>query len=214
MLKNIEAVILDLDGTLVDSGYVWKKVDEDFFGRRGMDVPEDYTAKINSFSFRETAEFTKREYNISENVEEIMAEWNNMAEREYAERVKLKEGAADFLKLLRSKNIKTGIATANTAELFLPCLKNNGVDKYFDTYACGNEVKNSKEAPDIYLLCAERLKVSPEKCLVFEDITRAVKGAKRAGMKTCGVYDVHNAFEWESVKAAADYSIKSFKELL
>ncbi|MCD8158609.1 MAG: HAD family phosphatase [Clostridiales bacterium] len=214
MFKNVEALILDLDGTLIDSGYVWNKVDEDFFSKRGMKIPDDYTAKINSLSFKEVAEFTKREYGISESVEEIMNEWNNMAAYEYANRVKLKEGAAEFLKLAKNKRLKIGLATANTDELFLPCLKNNNVYEYFDTYAYGNEMKNSKESPDIYLLCAERLNVKPERCLVFEDITRGIRGAKKAGMKTCGVYDSYTAFEWQSVKTAADYSIKSFAELL
>ncbi len=214
MFKNIEAVIMDLDGTLIDSGYVWNKVDEDFFSRRGMEIPRDYTAKINSLSFREVAEFTKAEYGISESIEEIMDEWNAMAAYEYANGVRLKEGAAEFLRKLRAENIKIGLATANTDELFLPCLKNNNVEKYFDSYACGNEVKKSKESPDIYLLCAERLGTVPEKCLVFEDITRGIIGAKKAGMKTCGVYDSYTAYEWQEVKAAADYSVKSFTELL
>ncbi|MCD8089091.1 MAG: HAD family phosphatase [Clostridiales bacterium] len=214
MFKNIEAVIMDLDGTLVDSGYVWSKVDRDFFSKRGMEIPAGYTAKINSLSFREVAEFTKREYGISESIEEIMAEWNNMAAREYAVGVRLKDGAAELLKKLKGENIKIGLATANTDELFMPCLKNNNVDIYFDTYAHGGEVKNSKEFPDIYLLCAERLETRPERCLVFEDITRGIRGAKKAGMKTCGVYDGYTAYEWPEVKKMADYSIKSFRELL
>lgn len=214
MLKNIKAVILDLDGTLVDSGFVWSKVDEEFFGKYGMEVPSDYTEKINSASFRETAEITKTLYGFSQSVEEIMEEWHEMARFEYANDVKLKEGVFDFLRLLRARNLKIGLATATSDRLFLPCLENNGVLEFFDAYAFGDEVKRSKEFPDIFLLCAKRLGVDPSDILVFDDVERAAIGAKTAGMKTCAVYDEYSSFQWQRAKAAADYAIKTFKELL
>lgn len=214
MLKNKKAVILDLDGTIINSGFVWHKVDVDFFAKRGMEIPKDYTAKINSMSFYETAVFTKREYGIAESVEEIMEEWYNMAAQEYAQNVRLKDGAGEFIQNCRKSGLKIGLATATSNRLFIPCLKNNGVFGYFDAHACGDEVKKSKEFPDIYLLCAKRLKCLPEDCIVFEDIARGIRGAKKAGMATCGVYDEYTEYEWQIVQNSADYSIKSFKELI
>ena len=214
MFKDKKAAIFDLDGTLVDSGFVWHKVDVDFFGKRGMDIPENYLEKISSMSFYETARFTKQEYAIEESIEDIMAEWYNMAAYEYANHVKLKEGAKEILKRLKEDKFKIGLATATSDRLFVPCLKNNGVYEYFDTYAYGDEVNKSKEFPDIYLLCAQRLGTEPVDCIVFEDIARAVIGAKKAGMKTCGVYDSYTAHEWEKLKEQADFCIKSLSELI
>ncbi len=214
MLKNIKGVILDLDGTLVNSGFVWSRIDDDFFGKYGMEVPPDYTDKINSASFRETAEITKSLYGFKQSVEEIMEEWRQMAAFEYANDVKLKEGAFNLLKLLKEKGLKIGLATATSDRLFLPCLKNNGVLEFFDAYAYGDEVKRSKEFPDIFLLCADRLGVDPSEILVFDDVERAHIGAKAAGMKTCAVYDEYSAFQWERAKAAAGYSIMSFTEII
>ncbi len=214
MFRNKEAVIFDLDGTLVNSGFVWHKVDLDFFGKRGMKIPNDYLTKINSMSFYETAKFTKSEYNIEETIEEIMKEWYDMAAYEYANDVRLKAGAAEILEMLKSMDIKIGLATATSDKLFVPCLKNNNVYDYFDTYVYGDEVKRSKEFPDIYLLCAERLGVEPEKCIVFEDIPRGIRGAKKAGMKTCGVYDEYTSFEWDILKETADVCIRSLTDLL
>ncbi len=214
MFDNIKGIILDLDGTLIDSGYVWHRVDEMFFAQRGMDIPEDYVKKINSMSFYETAEFTKKEYNIRESVEEIMLEWQNMAEYEYSNNVRLKRGVSEALDMFKKSGYKLALATASSDKLFIPCLKNNGIYEYFDAYAFGDEVKRSKEYPDIYLLCAERMKLEPESCLVFEDISRGITGAKKAGMKTCGIFDDYSSHDWENVKRTAQYHIMSFEEIL
>lgn len=214
MFKDKKAVIFDLDGTLVSSGFVWYKVDQDFFGKRGMEIPKDYITKISSMSFYETAKFTKSEYNIDESEEEIMKEWYDMAAYEYANEVKLKDGAAKILEKLRAMNFKIGLATATSHKLFVPCLKNNNIYDYFDSYVYGDEVKKSKEFPDIYLLCAQRLGASPDECIVFEDISRGIIGAKKAGMKTCGVYDDYTSFEWEKLNELADVCVRSLTELL
>ncbi len=218
MIKNIfkdkKAAIFDLDGTLVNSGFVWHKVDVDFFNKRGMDLPKDYIEKIASMSFKEMARFTKEEYNLEESIEDIITQWNELAKYEYINHVKLKEGAREILERLKTADFKIGLATATSDKLFVPCLENNGIYEYFDTYACGSEVKRSKEYPDIFLLCAERLGVNPQDCIVFEDVTKAVMGAKKAGMKTCGVYDNHTSHEWESIQKAADICVRSLAELL
>ncbi|MDZ5010572.1 HAD-IA family hydrolase, partial [Clostridium perfringens] len=68
--------------------------------------------------------------------------------------------------------------------------------------------------PDIYLLSAKKLNVDPNKCLVFEDIVQAVKGAKLAGMKVFAIYDKASENQKKALINIADKYILSFNELL
>lgn len=214
MNNDFKSVIFDLDGTLIDSIYVWKKVDVDFFASHGMEIPENYVETINSMSFEEAAVFTKNKYNFKESVEDIIKQWHDAAVFEYSNNVKLKKGVWEYINYLKNNNIKIGLATASPVELYVPVLKNNKIFDYFDAFVSGSEVKRSKEFPDIYMLCSEKLKTNPEHCIVFEDIYKGIKGAKSAGMKAFGVYDKYSEHEEDKIKSMADGYIYSFEELI
>ncbi len=211
---DFEAAIFDLDGTIADSNYVWKKVDADFFGKRGFEVPKDYWEKINSLSFNEAAVFTKNEYGFPETIDEIKEEWCSMAVEEYSFYVKPKKYAEKYIRHIKKNGVKTALCTASPKELYEPFLKNNGMFSYFDAFVSGTEVKRGKGFPDIYLLAAKRLDVLPEKCVVFEDILSAVLGAKSAGMKTFGVYDQASSADIKKIMEKADGFINDFSEIM
>ena len=72
--KKIRAVIFDLDGTLIDSLEIWREVDEEFFARRGMQIPQGYQETIAHLGFRECAAYTVKNYMPTESEEAIVAE--------------------------------------------------------------------------------------------------------------------------------------------
>jgi HAD superfamily hydrolase (TIGR01509 family) len=214
LLTNIKAAIFDLDGTLVDSMYIWNKIDIDFLKIRGLDAPSDLTDEIAHLSFIDTAKYFRNRFNLNEGIEDIMEEWNTMAHHEYSTMVKLKEGAKEYLELLKSKGIKLGLATSNSQMLLELVLRNNGIYEYFDSITTTIEVDRGKNHPDVYLLSAQKLGALPSECIVFEDILPAVKGAKAADMKVVGIYDIHSKHQTEDIKQLADYFIYSYKELV
>lgn len=213
MLKDIKAAIFDLDGTLVDSMWIWEKIDIDYLQLKGFELPEGIRDDIAHLSFEETAVYFKKRFNIEESIEEIMEDWHNMALEEYTHSVKLKSGAKDFLNLLRANNIKIALATSNSTTLLEIALKNNGIYEYFDVITTTNEVSRGKDFPDVYLLTAQKLNVDPSNCIVFEDILPAVMGAKAAGMKVIGVLDKAAAHQWKDILNTADRTIENFIEL-
>lgn len=215
MLNNIKGVIFDLDGTLVDSMGVWAKIDVDYLNKLGHEVPNNLKEEITHLGFKEVAKYFKKRFNIADLEEEIMKTWHDMAYIEYKENIKLKPGAREFLKQLKESNIKIGLATSNSYPLLEVSLKSNDIFDLFDSITITGEVSRGKDFPDVYLLAAERLGLSPNECAVFEDILPAVKGALSAGMKVFAVED-HTVSDEErtEIKKYAHEYIESFNDLL
>ncbi|MBK1810287.1 HAD family phosphatase [Clostridium sp. YIM B02505] len=214
MFKDIKAAIFDLDGTLIDSMWIWEKIDTDYLINKGYVKPENLKDEIGHLSFEQTAIYFKNKFNISDTVEDIMKEWHSMAVAHYTKDVKLKPGAKDFLMKLKSLNIKIGLATSNSQELLKAALEANGIYELFDTITTTDEVSRGKNFPDVYLLSAKKLGANPHECVVFEDILPAVQGAKAAGMKVVAVYDESSKDDKEKVISLANNYIESYLDIV
>ena len=213
MLKNIKGAIFDMDGTLIDSMWVWSKIDEEYLKKRNIDLPENLKEEIEHMSFSEVAQYFKNRFNLIDTIEEIQDEWNNMAVHHYANDVKLKPGVREFLSLLKLKGIKIGLATSNCNLLIEIALKKNDIYHFFESISTTDEVTRGKDFPDIYLLAAKRLNLKPEECAVFEDILPAVKGAKSANMLVIGVHDLYSEYQKQDIINHADMYISKYEEL-
>lgn len=214
MLEGIKAVIFDLDGTVVDSMWMWEAIDIEYLARFGIALPADLQKNISGMSFSETAVYFKKMFSIPDSLEQIKEDWNRMAMDKYCREVPLKHGVLGFLEKLKENGIKTGIATSNSKELAMAVLNAQKILGYFDEVHMSCEVKRGKPAPDIYLLVAERLGVLPEHCLVFEDIPEGIRAGKAAGMKVCGVEDAFSAAYREEKKRLTDYYIVQYDEIV
>lgn len=214
MLKGIEAVIFDLDGTLVDSMWMWKSIDIEYLAKFGMEMPEDLQHCIEGMSFSETAAYFKERFHLPDSLEQIKSDWNEMAWNKYLYEVPLKEGVKDFLTYLKENNIPTGIATSNSRELVDLIIDKHDMKGYFSSIRTSCEVAKGKPSPDIYLLVAEDLGVSPQNCLVFEDVLQGVMAGKNAEMKVCAVYDDYSEKDMDEKKKLADYYVNSVTEVL
>ena len=209
-----KAVIFDFDGTIANSRYVWQKVDVDFFAKRGMEIPRDYVEAISVMSFYNGAVYTKEKYNIKESVEEIMSEWNSQALREYKENVVLKPFVKEYLRELKDKGYKIGLATAALHDYYIPVLEREGVLDCFDVFTDTRDDARDKNFPDIYLLCAEKLGSNSANSIVFEDVLKGVKSSVSAGFNTTAVYDNQPENKFEIIKNTANRHIMDFSELL
>jgi len=207
-----KAVIFDFDGTIANSRYVWQKVDVDFFAKRGMEIPSDYVEAISVMSFYNGAVYTKEKYNIKESVEEIMSEWNSQALREYKENVVLKPFVKEYLRELKDKGYKIGLATAALHDYYIPVLEREGVLDCFDVFTDTRDDARDKSFPD--LLCAEKLGSNSANSIVFEDVLKGVKSSVSAGFNTTAVYDNQPENQWEIIKNTANRHIMDFSELL
>lgn len=178
MLKNIKAVIFDLDGTLADSMWIWREIDIRFLHSRSLAMPQDLQQQIEGLSMKETAAYFRKRFSLLDSEEELMREWNEMAFTAYASEILPKPGAEEFLHLLKDRGIAVGIATSNSLELTQAFLNGSGIGKLFDCVVTANEVRRGKPAPDVYLLARDRLGAASSDCLVFDDIWRELKREK------------------------------------
>ena len=209
----MQAAIIDLDGTILDSLGMWSKIDHDFLKlRRDVEVPEDYARIIAPMTYRETAEYTIARFGLTDEPEALMAEWEQMAEEEYRSNIELKPYAREFLLRLRERGIKTVLCTSSPESYYGPALHRLEVYDLFDAFVTTGEVGMSKHFPDVFLLAAKKVGMDPKDCTVFEDIPDAIMGAKKAGMRTCGVYDPRGAAEMDQMRQICDRYIMTLKD--
>ena len=214
MIQKIKAVIFDMDGSLVDSMWIWKQIDIEYLSHYGYDSSDkaiaEFQANIEGMSFSETAEYVRTHFNIPRSKEEMMNDWNEMAWDKYEKEVFLKPGAYEFLLECQKRNIKLGIASSNSRELVDNVIKARGLEGLFQVIITGSDGLPGKPEPDMYLAAALALAVDVKECLVFEDIPKGIMAAKRAGMQVCAVEDVYSVHQIEEKKKLADYYIEDY----
>lgn len=213
-LKEKKAILFDLDGTLVDSMWMWKEIDIEYLGKFGLNCPEDLQKVIEGMSFSETAVYFKNRFQLEDSLEQIKQDWISMSLYKYKHEVPLKPGAGEFLQWAKARNMVMGIATSNGREMVDAVLESLKISKYFSQVTTACEVAAGKPAPDIYLKVAADLGVKPKQCAVFEDVPAGIMAGKNAGMDVVAVYDQFSVHMDEEKRQLADCYIHDFFELL
>lgn len=214
LLGGKTAAIFDMDGTLVDSMWMWKTVDEEYLTRLGIPCPPDIQKAIEGMSFTETAVYFKTTFHIADSIEQIKEDWLAMSLDKYRHEVPAKPGAKRLLAALKTRGIRIGVATSSSREMVAASLGTLGLDAYIDEVTTACEVAAGKPAPDIYLEAAAHLNAEPSACLVFEDIPAGILSAKAARMAVCAVDDRYSAAIRAEKQEMADYFLESFEDLL
>lgn len=208
----MKAYIFDLDGTLLDSMGLWEQIDVDFLTKRGFEVPDDYINAICSRSFPEAAAYTIERFQLKDSVEDLLTEWNGMAEYAYGHTVPMKPHAKAYLDKLKKAGAKLAIATSLPEALYAPALRQHNIEHYFEAICSTDEVAHGKTRPDVFLLAAKKLGVPPADCILFEDILQAVRSGKAAGMTVFGVLDDASKNDWDGIQKIADGVISDFSD--
>lgn len=212
-LAGKKAFLFDLDGTLVDSMWMWGAIDVEYLGKFGLTCPPDLQKAIEGMSFSETAAYFKKRFSLDASLDEIKADWVSMSIEKYRSQVFPKPGAEDFLSWAAKQNIKMAVCTSNGREMVDAVLSSLNLARYFDCIITGCEVAAGKPSPDIYLEAARRMKVSPEECAVFEDVPAGILAGKRAGMEVFAVEDEYSLGMEEEKRALSDFYIRDYREL-
>lgn len=210
---DFKFAIFDLDGTLIDSMWIWEKVIFEFLDKYNCKYDINIAEEIAYMTFKLSSDYLKNLYNLPQSCEEIMEEWISMSENYYKEIIKPKKGVCEYLEYLKANNIKTAIATACPKYLCEAVLKSNDLTKYFETIVYAEEVGKSKEEPDVYIEAMNRLNAKAEECMLYEDILIALNTAHGIGLKVTIVEDKTSTADRQELIENSDVYIKDFTEL-
>ena len=214
LLSGKRAFLFDLDGTLVDSMWMWGAIDIEYLGKFGIPCPKDLQKAIEGMSFTETAVYFKERFSLPDSLEQIKADWTAMSIEKYRTEVPLKPGVRRFLEKAAERDIKMAICTSNGREMVDAVLSALKIRDFFSCVITGCEVAAGKPSPDIYLEAARRLSVKPEECAVFEDVPAGILSGKRAGMTVFAVEDDFSKGMEQEKRRLADGYIDGYLALL
>ena len=182
--------------------------------RRATKKPLVVKLSPNVMSITEIALYFQSHFGIPMSVEEMKQCWIDMSVKKYAEEIGLKPHAGELLRALKDLGIPMSICSSSHIDMISACMDHNRIRPYFDFVTTACEVERGKPSPDIYLLAAERHHVDPSRCVAFEDVTQGILSAKAAGMTAVCVYDPFSDMHMQRNRAAADFFIRDYSEVL
>lgn len=207
----IKGAIFDLDGTILDSMFIWDTIGEDYLRSLGIEPKENLKETFKTFTLEQAAQYYRENYGVTLSVNEIVDGVNKMVERYYAETVKLKPCVEVFLQKLKDKGIKMCIATVTDKHLVESALGRLGVRNCFsEIFTCAS-VGHSKQEPHIYREAQKHLNTEKGETVLFEDALYALTTAKEDGFVTVGVFDIYEENQ-EQLKTMADCYIEDYSD--
>ena len=206
--------IFDLDGTITDTNGIWLEVDREFLTRRGLTHTDEYRRVVERSIFPIAAQFTRDYYHLPDTPEDIMAEWDSLAERHYRELAPLKPGAEEFLRQCRAEGRPMAIFTACRPALCEAILERYGLRGLFGHVIFAEEIGLEKRDPRCFVRLSELLGAPPEDCTLFDDSPDNCATAMKAGMTAVGVYDDYYASRQDELKSVCRRYVRSLEELV
>ncbi len=195
-MGNGFAVIFDMDGVIFDSERLvltcWEKLGEKY---RIEGVREVFIPCIGT-NEKKTREIVLAHYGEQFPYDEFRKEASRLF-HEIADRdgLPVKKGVRELLQYLQEKEVLLGLASSTRLKTVAEELKQAGLYDYFRVVMGGDQLKNSKPEPDIYLMTCEKMGIPPEKGYAVEDSYNGIRAAYRAGMRPIMVPDMLPATE-------------------
>ena len=206
--------LFDFDGTLVDSMPTYVSAMLRILDENHITYGDDIVKIITPLGLNGTAEYFLNTLGLDMPKDQLMRLMGEYMLDGYLYHIPAKQNVISTLQALKEKGASLNVLTASPHITLDPCLKRLGLYDLFDNVWSCDDFATTKADPNIYKMAAERLHTTVEQVLFLDDNLNADMTAKTAGTKVCGVYDASSDEYTEQIKAATDYYIYDFAELL
>lgn len=198
-IESKQAIIFDMDGTLIDSMPMWSHLDVEYMESIGITPKPDFHERVCSLTISLAAEYIHDEYNTIQSAQEIEDSFLNMADVYYREKIPLKPGIYELVKHYKAKGYKLAVATANDITMTEVCLKRLGIYEDMDAVVNCDMAKATKAKPDVYDLACKMLGSNRDNTVIFEDSLHAIKTAVGASYTVIGVFEETQKDSWDEI---------------
>lgn len=207
---QLNTVIFDIDGLLIDSEPLWNAAAEEVLRDYGVNLTEEQYKTTTGLRTKEFVQWWFGYYQIGESehtraekkiVQSVLKKIENQAQ--------IMPGLAYIFDFFHKKNFKIGLATSSPQELIDLVIKMTGIGEYLHATSSAEDLPFGKPHPQVYLNCAEKMNAVPSACICFEDSFNGLIAAKAARMK-CVVVPHYSQLKDERW-GAADLKLSSLQ---
>ncbi len=207
--NDLKAVIFDLDGVLIDTAEFHKKSWYDLAEKEGFEMSDEFFNDTFGSQNSEIIPSLAGKELSGEKIREL-GDWKEARYRELIDgKLQLLPGAEELIVNLKNASFKLAIGTSTPRENLDFLFERMPLHEYFDATVAGEEAQRSKPAPDPFLMAAEKVNISPSRCVVVEDAVQGVQAGLSGGMKVLAVTTTRKADDL----AQADMVVHSLAEV-
>ena len=211
--ENTKGILFDLDGVLFDSEYYQWQGWVEPLRKYGIELTKEMYFNYAGKNGKQIDQELIRDFKLNLNEGELLAQKTLLLEKWFNEKslplMPFAKEAVEFF--VNNPKFKLGLCSGGDKEEIMVKLEKNDFVKYFSVIVGGDDVSNSKPAPDIYIAGAEKLGLLPEECLAIEDTQYGLQAAKSAGL-SC--FAVPNEYSIKQDFTNADQVLKSLKQVI
>lgn len=209
--NKIEAIILDMDGILIDSERYWQLAERALFANLGIDLTDELLVQTRGLRTDEMVEYWRARFTLDKaDPQQLKDRYDQVMVKKMKEEVLLMEGARELIGMVREMGLPVALATCSTHEHIDAVMERHQLGNQFDMLVSAARDMPGKPHPEVFLRTAAMLAVDPTRCLVFEDSFVGVVAAKAARMTVVAMPDKS---EYDQARfGAADMKIRSLKE--
>ena len=210
---TIKGVLLDCDGTLLDTMPLWHAMERMLAKRAGIEFTEKLFEMLNANTLTQTVAFFHEEYGVGLTSAVLFEECSAALRNAYRTRVRPKPGVLDFIESLNKAQVPVAIVSSSPYIFLEAGLEHTGIMPYITLVCSAEDEGRTKRDPEYLIECARRLDVDPENACLIDDSAYALAAARAAGMRTLGVYDSEIAGTMHDLRQVSDIALHTLTEL-
>lgn len=213
-LERASGLILDCDGTLLDTMPAWNEAESRMVAMTGLDLTQEQLEELRAVPMNEGAAIYHERYGLGSSAEEVLDIADNLLIDYYRDKSTALPGVHALLERARKLGVPCVVVTSSPQRYVMPGLERAGIAGYFKRVITTDDVNLSKQDVRIWQLALDELGAEAETAWGIDDSLYAVKVMNEAGLNTVGAYACDECGTFEQLAAEADIAVRSLEELL